>query len=57
MITKSSTGKLNFSEKDNLPLESLLPPLNFKDRYDPDLVDSYEVDKMRYLKLKEKMIK
>lgn len=53
IITKQSTGELNFHTKDNLTPESLIPPINFEERYDADLVESYETDKTNYLKLKK----
>lgn len=48
-ITKTPSGKLIFTEKENLMKESLEPPLNFAERYDADLVKSYEADKQKYL--------
>ncbi|MBT28485.1 MAG: metallophosphoesterase [Thalassobius sp.] len=48
-IGKDVNGKKTFIESENLPPESLIPTLNFEDRYDKELVDSYEDDKKRYL--------
>lgn len=54
-ITKDENKKLTFSLKEDLMPESLIPTLNFKDRYDKELVDSYEADKQRYLQRKKRM--
>lgn len=48
-INKSSEGKMKVENNPNLGPESLEPPLNFEERYDKELVDSYEEDKAAFL--------
>ncbi|SHO62061.1 purple acid phosphatase family protein [Algoriphagus zhangzhouensis] len=53
-IVKDGAGKLTFIEGKNLPEESLEPTQDFEDRYDQDLVESYEKDRAEYLNRKRK---
>lgn len=48
-ISKKADGTLNYQERPDLGPESLVPPQNFEDRYDKELVESYESDKEAYL--------
>lgn len=52
-ITKDKRGALSFKEGSGLPPESLIPTLNFGERYDEELVKSYESDKGAYLEKKK----
>lgn len=49
-ITKEANGTMSFHQSEELGPESLVPPDNFEERYDKALVESYEADKMKYLK-------
>ncbi|MCK0132000.1 metallophosphoesterase [Flavobacteriaceae bacterium F08102] len=51
-ITKNKQGQMQFVETTNLPPESLIPTKNFEERYDKELVETYEADKNKYLKKK-----
>ena len=51
-ISKNKHGALTFEEGRDLPPESLIPVLNFEQRYDEELVKTYESDKESYLKRK-----
>ncbi len=53
-IVRDKSGALSFKVKDNLMPESLIPTINFEERYDKELVDSYETDKEAYLKRNQK---
>ncbi len=53
-IQKDKKGKLVFIESKELGPESLLPPLDFEERYKQELVESWEKDKSDYLSKKKK---
>ncbi|WP_020531808.1 FN3 domain-containing metallophosphoesterase family protein [Flexithrix dorotheae] len=53
-IQKDKKGKLIFTESKNLGPESLFPPINFGNRYNQQLVDTWEKDKNDYLSKKNK---
>lgn len=49
-ITRDADGQPVFRLHDGLPPESLIPPAGFEERYDREIVDSFEANRDRYLK-------
>ncbi len=48
-ISRGSDGVLTFDVLESLPPESLIPPAGFEDRYDQEIVDSFEANRDQYL--------
>lgn len=48
-ITRNADGSLQYSINPDLAPQSLIPPASFEERYDPELVDSWEADLKNYL--------
>ena len=49
-IRKDANDMPVFTLHDGLPPESLIPPSGFEERYDREIVESFDVDRDRYLK-------